>query len=87
MFSKLFMLQIFVKTLTFYVDEKEEVGKQPSTISAPNSMLFIENLPHETDEMMLKVLFEKFPGKILFNRPSKLIPCHHLAIQHIWDIV
>jgi len=70
-FFKLSMLQIFVKTVNFYVDEKEAVDKQPSTISAPNSMLFIENLPRETDEMMLKVLFEKFPGKISsINAPS-----------------
>lgn len=30
--------------------------------AAPNHILFIQNLPHETDSMMLKILFEQYPG-------------------------
>ncbi|XP_021909946.1 U2 small nuclear ribonucleoprotein B'' 2 [Carica papaya] len=29
---------------------------------APNNILFIQNLPHETTSMMLQVLFEQYPG-------------------------
>ncbi|GAB4829918.1 hypothetical protein Ancab_019564 [Ancistrocladus abbreviatus] len=28
----------------------------------PNSILFIQNLPHETNQMMLQMLFNQFPG-------------------------
>jgi U2 small nuclear ribonucleoprotein B'' len=30
--------------------------------SIPNKILFISNLPPETTEVMLKMLFEQFPG-------------------------
>ncbi|XP_022154903.1 U2 small nuclear ribonucleoprotein B'' 2-like [Momordica charantia] len=30
--------------------------------AAPNNILFIENLPHETSSMMLQVLFQQYPG-------------------------
>lgn len=30
--------------------------------AAPNNILFIENLPHETTSMMLEVLFQQYPG-------------------------
>ncbi|KAL5709820.1 U2 small nuclear ribonucleoprotein B'' [Ranunculus cassubicifolius] len=33
-----------------------------SSAAAPNNILFIQNLPHETNSMMLKVLFEQFSG-------------------------
>ncbi|KAK9168004.1 hypothetical protein Syun_000144 [Stephania yunnanensis] len=30
--------------------------------AAPNNILFIENLPHETTSMMLQLLFQQYPG-------------------------
>lgn len=30
--------------------------------AAPNSILFIENLPHETTSAMLELLFKQYPG-------------------------
>ncbi|XP_024020219.1 U2 small nuclear ribonucleoprotein B'' 2 isoform X2 [Morus notabilis] len=30
--------------------------------AAPNNILFIENLPHETNSMMLELLFRQYPG-------------------------
>lgn len=30
--------------------------------AAPNNILFIQNLPHETTETMLEVLFKQYPG-------------------------
>lgn len=30
--------------------------------AAPNNILFIENLPHETTSMMLELLFRQYPG-------------------------
>ncbi|MBA0794883.1 hypothetical protein Gohar_019168 [Gossypium harknessii] len=30
--------------------------------AAPNNILFIQNLPHETTSMMLQLLFEQYPG-------------------------
>lgn len=30
--------------------------------AAPNNILFIQNLPHETTSMMLQVLFRQYPG-------------------------
>ncbi|GMP89844.1 hypothetical protein ACSBR2_032526 [Camellia fascicularis] len=30
--------------------------------TAPNNILFIQNLPHETTSMMLQVLFQQYPG-------------------------
>ncbi|KAF4380556.1 hypothetical protein G4B88_008707 [Cannabis sativa] len=30
--------------------------------AAPNNILFIENLPHETTSMMLELLFQQYPG-------------------------
>uniref|UniRef100_A0A5B7A415 RRM domain-containing protein n=1 Tax=Davidia involucrata TaxID=16924 RepID=A0A5B7A415_DAVIN len=38
---------------------------KPSTqeaAAAPNNILFIQNLPHETTSMMLQVLFNQYPG-------------------------
>lgn len=39
-------------------------GKPPGhdVAAAPNNILFIENLPHETTSMMLEVLFQQYPG-------------------------
>ncbi|XP_074570013.1 U2 small nuclear ribonucleoprotein B''-like [Curcuma longa] len=30
--------------------------------AAPNNILFIENLPHETTKMVLEILFQQYPG-------------------------
>ncbi|XP_038713193.1 U2 small nuclear ribonucleoprotein B'' 2-like [Tripterygium wilfordii] len=30
--------------------------------AAPNNILFIQNLPHETDSLMLQLLFQQYPG-------------------------
>ncbi|KAL1827263.1 hypothetical protein DCAR_0206413 [Daucus carota subsp. sativus] len=32
------------------------------TATAPNNILFIQNLPHETTDIMLEVLFKQYPG-------------------------
>ncbi|KAG6752518.1 hypothetical protein POTOM_044756 [Populus tomentosa] len=38
-------------------------GNQGAQETAPpNNILFIQNLPHETTSMMLKVLFQQYPG-------------------------
>jgi hypothetical protein len=34
-----------------------------SDVGEPNSILFLENLPEATNEAMLGVLFQQFPGK------------------------
>jgi len=34
----------------------------PEAPAAPNSILFIQNLPHETTPLMLQVLFRQYPG-------------------------
>ncbi|THU58001.1 hypothetical protein C4D60_Mb03t09510 [Musa balbisiana] len=31
-------------------------------MAAPNNILFIQNLPHETTSMMLQILFQQYPG-------------------------
>ncbi|KAI3884512.1 hypothetical protein MKW92_028830, partial [Papaver armeniacum] len=36
-------------------------GEQDSN-AAPNNILFIQNLPHETTNQMLQLLFEQYPG-------------------------
>jgi len=50
---------------------KREESEQPSAPSAsqlqpkqlpPNKILFVENLPEQTNEMMLSMLFQQFPG-------------------------
>ncbi|KAJ7551803.1 hypothetical protein O6H91_06G029200 [Diphasiastrum complanatum] len=34
----------------------------PEAPAPPNSILFVQNLPHETNSMMLQMLFQQFPG-------------------------
>ncbi|OVA17224.1 RNA recognition motif domain [Macleaya cordata] len=36
-------------------------GEQEAN-AAPNNILFIQNLPHETTSMMLQILFQQYPG-------------------------
>jgi RNA recognition motif-containing protein len=43
---------------------------QPSGKEGPNKILFVTNLPEETNEMMLRVLFQQFPG----FREVRLVP-------------
>lgn len=38
-----------------------KLGAQ-ETAAAPNNILFIQNLPHETTDIMLEVLFKQYPG-------------------------
>ncbi|XP_020252828.1 U2 small nuclear ribonucleoprotein B'' [Asparagus officinalis] len=43
-----------------------QASRQPKTgpreETAPNNILFIQNLPHETTTMMLQILFQQYPG-------------------------
>ncbi|WOL06858.1 U2 small nuclear ribonucleoprotein B'' [Canna indica] len=42
-----------------------QASRRPSTQepdAAPNNILFIQNLPHETTSMMLQILFQQYPG-------------------------
>ena len=39
------------------------IGEAP-----PNQILFLTNLPEETNEMMLSMLFNQFPGKKQFGK-------------------
>ena len=34
----------------------------PDAPALPNSILFVQNLPHEANSMMLQMLFQQFPG-------------------------
>lgn len=34
----------------------------PEAPASPNSILFVQNLPHEANSMMLQMLFQQFPG-------------------------
>ncbi|KAL4517540.1 hypothetical protein Ndes2437B_g06767 [Nannochloris sp. 'desiccata'] len=57
---------------------KEEGGEKPkpsaaasaSDVGEPNSILFLENLPEATNEAMLGVLFQQFPG----YKEARLVP-------------
>ncbi|XP_008782587.1 U2 small nuclear ribonucleoprotein B'' [Phoenix dactylifera] len=37
-------------------------GSSQEPAAAPNNILFIQNLPHETTSMMLQILFQQYPG-------------------------
>ncbi|KAK9279364.1 hypothetical protein L1049_013043 [Liquidambar formosana] len=37
-------------------------GNPQDATAAPNHILFIQNLPHQTTSMMLEVLFQQYPG-------------------------
>jgi len=47
-------------------DKKEEGGSAPSHLQPkqqpPNKILFVENLPDQTTDLMLSMLFQQFPG-------------------------
>jgi U2 small nuclear ribonucleoprotein B'' len=42
---------------------KPSAAAPASEVGEPNSILFLENLPEATNEAMLGVLFQQFPGK------------------------
>ncbi|XP_030378841.1 U1 small nuclear ribonucleoprotein A [Scaptodrosophila lebanonensis] len=64
-------------------DEKKDKKKKPSsaenanpntqTEQPPNQILFLTNLPEETNEMMLSMLFNQFPG----FKEVRLVPNRH----------
>lgn len=39
-----------------------QVAVQATTANMPNKILFVENLPNGTNEAMLSMLFQQFPG-------------------------
>jgi len=43
-------------------DKKEEASHLQPKQLPPNKILFVENLPEETTNMMLSMLFQQFPG-------------------------
>jgi len=47
-------------------EKKEEGGGAPSHLQPkqqpPNKILFVENLPEQTTDLMLSMLFQQFPG-------------------------
>lgn len=49
-------------------DEAAATAEQP-----PNQILFLTNLPEETNEMMLSMLFNQFPG----FKEVRLVPNRH----------
>ncbi|XP_072974662.1 U2 small nuclear ribonucleoprotein B'' [Typha angustifolia] len=48
----------------FSASQASRQGKTSSQepAAAPNNILFIQNLPHETTSMMLQILFQQYPG-------------------------
>ncbi|XP_034489854.1 U1 small nuclear ribonucleoprotein A isoform X2 [Drosophila innubila] len=65
------------------VDDKKDKKKKPTsaensnpntqTEQPPNQILFLTNLPEETNEMMLSMLFNQFPG----FKEVRLVPNRH----------
>lgn len=45
-----------------YFQGSSRYGKPQETVAEPNNILFIQNLAHQTTDMMLEVLFKQFPG-------------------------
>ncbi|RRT77966.1 hypothetical protein B296_00017444 [Ensete ventricosum] len=57
--------KVIVKNLSCL--QGSQASRQGKTSSqeptaAPNNILFIQNLPHETTTMMLQILFQQYPG-------------------------
>lgn len=50
-----------------------ESGANPAAEQPPNQILFLTNLPEETNEMMLSMLFNQFPG----FKEVRLVPNRH----------
>lgn len=61
---------MFLKNISYsnlYCWQASQASRQGKTGSqepaaAPNNILFIQNLPHETASMMLQILFQQYPG-------------------------
>lgn len=62
-----------------YSDKKKKIpgasegGVNPTAEQPPNQILFLTNLPEETNEMMLSMLFNQFPG----FKEVRLVPNRH----------
>lgn len=71
------------KTTPFFFVSHRDKKKKPSsaensnpnaqTEQPPNQILFLTNLPEETNEMMLSMLFNQFPG----FKEVRLVPNRH----------
>ena len=48
--------------LCYHLQASFRQGPGAQEAAAPNNILFIENLPHETTGRMLEMLFEQYPG-------------------------
>ena len=44
------------------VEHLLQAAQQAATANMPNKILFVENLPEGTNEAMLTMLFQQFPG-------------------------
>lgn len=77
---------IFARTFFFTLDfctpahsdkKKKSAGpgenNAPAAEQPPNQILFLTNLPEETNEMMLSMLFNQFPG----FKEVRLVPNRH----------
>lgn len=70
---------IFFYTIFSSEKKKKAVGASeggnanPATEQPPNQILFLTNLPEETNEMMLSMLFNQFPG----FKEVRLVPNRH----------
>ncbi|XP_018606375.2 U2 small nuclear ribonucleoprotein B'' isoform X1 [Scleropages formosus] len=53
--------------------ELNPVPAQPALDNPPNYILFLNNLPEETNEIMLSMLFSQFPG----FKEVRLVPSRH----------
>lgn len=58
------MLFNLVNSLNFWYvyDIQASFGKPGAQDAAPNNILFIQNLPHESTSTMLQLLFNQYPG-------------------------
>ncbi|XP_015912655.1 U1 small nuclear ribonucleoprotein A isoform X2 [Parasteatoda tepidariorum] len=62
-----------VQNLVSNVFSSHPVAVPPNMEPSPNQILFLTNLPEETNEMMLTVLFRQFPG----FKEVRLVPGRH----------
>lgn len=61
-----FIYKVPIDSCKLYVYHQQASSRQGNPnaheAAAPNSILFIENLPHETTSAMLELLFKQYPG-------------------------
>lgn len=74
------MLRCIITTCIFCCRDKkkktsnaENANPNTQTEQPPNQILFLTNLPEETNEMMLSMLFNQFPG----FKEVRLVPNRH----------